>query len=131
MSGNVSPHLSRRAGELFSKITKGKYSNLHVSDKFDLCFTESASSVRREVDYLSTGATDIAYICLRIALVEYLYGEKPPLFFDESFAYLDDDRLGGVLDVLCELANEYQIFIFTCHEREEKYLRQKAKIIKL
>ena len=45
--------------------------------------------------------------------------EKPPLVFDESFAYADDRRTERMLRLLCALAGEgVQSVVLACHSRE-------------
>ena len=123
MRGNVSPILTAKASELFSRMTEGKYKGLYVDNELKLSFLEEGSSEYRSVDYLSSGASDAAYLALRITLAEYLYEEKPTLIFDDAFARLDDNRLSKVCELLAAIASEYQIIVFTCHDREEAMLK--------
>ena len=113
----LSPRISDRASELFCEITGGKYRNLAVSTDFSLGVEVGA--ILYSADFLSTGALDAAYIALRIALAESLYKDSPILVFDETFAYFDDERLKNVRAILDRLSEKYQIFVFTCHERED------------
>ena len=71
-----------------------------------------------ELDYLSAGTKDIAYIALRIALVKALYDEakRPPVIFDESFAFLDEERVRAAVKMLEE--QKVQTFLFTCRSLE-------------
>lgn len=122
------PGLSERAGELFSLMTDGKYDALTVSGADSrIEVREKGSSVFRSADYLSAGAFDAAYIAVRLAFADCFCREKPPVVFDDSFARLDDRRLGNVLRILAKLSDEYQIFILTCHDREAKLLEKEAK----
>ena len=55
----------------------------------------------RELDYLSKGTQDAAYISLRYALLNVLFpGDPPPAIFDESFSRIDADRLSKILTML-------------------------------
>jgi len=123
MKDNASPILTREASSIFSRMTDGKYKGLYVDNELKLSFLEEGSSEYKSVSYLSTGAADAAYLALRIALVHYLYDEKPVLIFDDAFSRLDDARLEKVCSVLKILASEYQIIILTCHDREGEYLK--------
>ena len=80
--------------------------------------------VSRDSGYLSQGTQDAAYLALRIAMCEILFSEKPVLVLDEAFAYIDDERLEVILSALVKLSKDFQILIFTCHEREKKALSQ-------
>ena len=75
--------------------------------------------MKKSVDFLSGGTRDLAYIAVRLALVDMLYTERPPLVFDESFAHQDNVRAKAMMKALVKLAKEgSQSFIFTCRNRE-------------
>lgn len=74
---------------------------------------------RRSADFLSGGTLDLTYVALRMALVDMLYTEKPPLTLDESFAHQDNVRAKALMKALKHLADEgQQSFVFTCRNRE-------------
>ena len=70
--------------------------------------------------------SDLAYICLRMALIELLYKRSvPPFLFDESFARMDDSRMEKVLNLIYKYAQRnYQSILFTCHSREKNTMQQ-------
>ena len=123
LRNNVSPALSRAAGESFKIITGGKYGELFVDQNLRLKAEEDVLS--REIEYLSAGTRDAAYLCLRMALLDLLFdNEMPPLICDESFLRFDTPRLENLVKVLIALSRKTQIFIFTCHEREVNFLNK-------
>ena len=125
LRNNVSPSLSRAAGESFKIITGGKYGELFVDKKLELKAEEDTNVLSREIEYLSAGTRDAAYLCLRMALLDLLFdNEMPPLICDESFLRFDASRLENLIKVLVSLSRKTQIFIFTCHEREVNYLNK-------
>ncbi len=126
MRSDVSPLLSRRASELFCQMTDGKYQGLYIDSSLKLTFLEKGSAEYRDVEYLSTGTLDAAYLCLRITLAEYLYTEPPVLIFDDAFAHFDDTRLANTLAFLKILAEKYQILILSCTTREADMLQEAA-----
>ncbi len=70
----------------------------------------------RDPVFLSTGKRDLIGICMRMALVEAMYGdEKPFLIMDDPFVNLDEVRTSGGLALLDEIAKNYQVIYFTCH----------------
>ena len=70
-----------------------------------------------DVDYLSAGLYDLVYICKRFALVDLLYKkEKPALILDDPFSNFDDEKINIAKQILQELAEEYQIVMFTCQK---------------
>ena len=117
MSGNVTPQLSRKAGELMSLVSQGKRNRIQTTKELGLSIEYDGFLVRS--DMLSGGTRDAAYLCLRIALLSRLFGESlPPLLLDEALCQLDDVRASGVLEVLSRLCEDMQCIMFTCHSRE-------------
>lgn len=71
----------------------------------------------RDTKFLSMGYKDLVGVCMRMALVDAMYEkEKPFVIFDDSFVNLDKDKLKAGLGLLENIAKEYQIIYFTCHE---------------
>ncbi len=125
---DVSPHLASRASEFLSAQTLGKYSSLGVDRDFSMQYTSGNEAdgnlATREIEYLSEGTKDLAYLSLRLALVEMLFTKAlPPLIFDESFARLDDKRLESTFKILRGASqNGCQIFIFTSQTRDKNIM---------
>ena len=116
----ISPRLSKRAGEILGALTDGKYKNVGVSDNLSMNY-ETYSGGSQDIGFMSAGTMDLAYISLRFALVELLYEENdPPIIFDESFSRLDDKRLIDTLKLLHGVAADagMQIVIFTSTGRD-------------
>ncbi len=126
----VSPRLAMYASNLMGKGTGGKYAQLGVDENISLAYGVDTSGVgnivTRDIDYLSEGTKDLAYVSLRLALVSLLFGkEKPPMIFDESFARLDDDRLEKTFGVLDDVAKSgTQVFLFTSQKRDAKIMEK-------
>jgi uncharacterized protein YhaN len=127
---DVAPRLAKRASEMMSVETLGKYSRIGVSENLSLEYgvdTEGIGNVTtREIDYLSEGTKDLAYISLRLALIEVLYLKaKPPILFDESFAHLDDTRLENTLSLIKDFSSSgSQVFIFTSQKRDRGIMQK-------
>lgn len=125
---NVAPKLSGQASTLMRKSTAGKYETIGVNDKLDMEYgaqnPDSIGYTTRDIDFMSAGTRDLAYISLRLALVGLLFHKsQPPMFFDESFARLDDDRLACMFGLLREYAaGSSQIFLFTSQHRDAQIL---------
>ncbi|MBO7310815.1 MAG: AAA family ATPase [Clostridia bacterium] len=117
MSGNVTPYLSRAAGEMMCALSNGKHPSVQTTK--DLTLSVDQDGFLISADRLSGGTKDIAYICLRIALMQRLFeNELPPLILDEALCQIDDTRTQGVLTALSELCYNSQCILFTCHSRE-------------
>ncbi len=118
LRSEISPRLGEYATELMSVMTDKKYSNFSVSDGMTVTFTAEDGS-EKSVDFLSGGTRDLAYIAVRMALIDMLYPEKPPVCFDETFAHQDNVRAHSMMRAIAKLADDgYQSFIFTCRARE-------------
>lgn len=124
LRGSISPKLSKAASEFMRLATDGKYRTFGVDSSFSLQFRTADGNATHEVDFLSSGTQDLAYISLRLALVELLFDEaKPPIIFDESFSRLDDKRLCAVLAIIYSYSRKnIQAFVLTSHTRDSKIL---------
>ena len=93
---------------------------MQASKNLDLTVEQDGFHV--DVDMLSGGAKDAAYICLRISLMLRLFGsELPPLIMDESLCQLDDTRAANMLTLLSGLSETAtQCILLTCHSRESE-----------
>lgn len=119
MRKNFNPKLNARASEIFSCLTGGKYSQIHVDKNYGILV--SNDMIDRTCDDFSSGTIDQAYLSLRIAISELISGEnKMPLILDDVFMQYDDYRLNHVLGFLKKYSSKNpennQIIIFTCHK---------------
>ncbi len=123
MSGSVTPEIGRRASEMMSLVSDGAHSAVQTTKSFDISVEQDGFLVSAEL--LSGGTRDAAYICLRIALMQRLFGASmPPLIMDESLCQLDDDRARNVLSLLSKLSDTTQCILFTCHTREASMCKE-------
>jgi uncharacterized protein YhaN len=118
---NQGPILSR-AGELFPRLTLGRYSGLRVGldDEGEAvleCLRADGTPVK--VEGLSEATRDGLYLALRLASLErYADSNEPmPLILDDVLIQFDDDRARAALQVLGEAARKTQILFFTHHAR--------------
>lgn len=100
----------------FKSLTEDKYKNLSVDKMFSLKVEESGSFGMHELDYLSLGAKEQAYLALRLAVCEIM-SEKSgiPVMLDDALSSFDDKRTVAALKFLSEYAKNGQILLFTCH----------------
>ena len=115
----ISPRLGTYATRLMEVMTKNKYTALDISEGMRVTF-KNANGETRSADFLSGGTQDMTYIAVRMALIDMLYTENPPICFDESFAHQDNLRAAGMMEAIRYLSEEEgrQSFIFTCRARE-------------
>ncbi len=113
----ISPRLGLDACRFLYEMTDGKYSELLVGKDFSLTFDEGEGA--RDVAYLSHSTEDLTYYALRLALVNLMYREEPPLCFDGCTARQDDERALCFLRAVRTLTEEgKQCFFFTSGSRE-------------
>ena len=117
---SVAPRLSRSAGEMMNSLTDGRYDRIGVGRALELSYEAEAQS--RGIEFMSAGTRDVAYLSLRFALSELLFGDKrPPLIFDESFSRLDDQRYARVLELIANMCGRgSQIILFTSQQRDAR-----------
>lgn len=121
---SISPRLGSFVTELMGQMTDAKYTSVDVSEGLTVRFTD-ASGEMRSVDFLSDGTQDMVYMAVRMALIDMLYSEKPPILLDETFAHQDNLRSRAMMKAMAALADEgYQSFIFTCRGREAMLVRE-------
>lgn len=113
------PDVLRRASEYLSTVTNGRYQRLSLdeTDNQLLIFEEEDGFSRPVAPPLSQGTLDQVYLSLRLAIIDHLDadGERLPVVLDEVFVNWDPDRRSAGYDLLAGMAEERQIFFFTCH----------------
>lgn len=83
----------------------------------NISLTKEEQGARRQVTSLSSGWQDLINICLRMALTDAMFKEeKPFLVMDDPFVNLDKEKMELAKGFLREIAKEYQVLYFTCHE---------------
>ena len=118
-AGSMERSMSRRASEIFSAITDGKYRSLETDRQRGITVWDGERKI--PAGRLSRGTVEQIYFCIRMAAAEILTEEPLPLILDDVFAFYDDKRLESVLKWLSGQGK--QVIIFTCHSREKELLR--------
>ena len=134
LRAGISPRLGKFATDLMGIMTDRRYTGFSIDEGLRVSYTEADGTVR-SVDFLSGGTRDLAYVAVRMALIDMLYTEAPPVVLDESFAHQDNVRARSMMRSLAYLAGEgYQSFVFTCRGREgalAEELAPRAEVFKL
>ena len=102
----------------------GKYYGMLTGDTSEAWMVDANINLRikekgelREVHTLSAGYQDLIGVCMRLALVDAMYQEeKPFLILDDPFVNLDQAKVAAGNELLKEVAEEYQVIYFTCHD---------------
>ncbi|NTS66497.1 AAA family ATPase [Sphingomonas sp. HHU CXW] len=109
-----------RAGELFAKLTTGRYASLKVDSEGSsprlLGLRDDGRTVV-EVGAMSEGTTDQLFLALRLAALErsVAAGVALPFLADDLFVNFDDDRARAGFEVLADVARTTQVLFFTHH----------------
>ena len=70
------------------------------------------------VTELSRGTLDVVYLAARIGLVRLVTGDRrPPIILDDPFVTLDDARAARALELLRDLAADFQVIYLTTSDR--------------
>jgi len=111
------PRISKRAQELFTKLTQGRYQRITLGEDLSLNAAAEGEDTLRSSQWRSDGTVDQLYLALRLAVSEELAPEAP-LVLDDALVRFDDKRLAVALEVLKEAAQSKQVILFTCQSRE-------------
>jgi len=111
------PRITRRAQELFSRMTGGRYDRLTLDADFSVQTAARDEVTLHRALFRSEGTVDQLYLALRLAVAEALTPEAP-LVLDDALARFDDDRQAAAMEILGEMAKEKQVILFTCRQRE-------------
>ena len=124
LQNRFSPALSRRVGELFSRLTGGKYESVLLDRTFSAQAGETGESVSHDAQLLSLGTLDQLYLAVRLAICESVLpaDDPPPIVLDDALVRFDDERCRAALELLLEESKSRQILLFTCQHRESAYL---------
>ena len=123
LQNRFSPELGRRAAEIFSALTGGKYSGVVLDRAFHLSAEPAGDSVYRPSALLSSGAADQLYLAVRLAICDLVLPDedRAPIILDDALASFDNGRCAAALRWLKEEGKRRQILLFTCHSREAAF----------
>lgn len=86
-----------------------------ISKSFGINVADVQNPISREVEYLSSGTFDQAYLSMRLAVASLL-GTKLPLFLDDSLTQYDETRAKATIEFLRDYTENSQAIMFTCHK---------------
>ena len=111
------PRIAKRAQELLSSFTDGRYDRLMLSEDLSLRSAAQNEDTLRDALWRSDGTADQLYLALRLAVADALAPDSP-LILDDALIRFDDIRLKAALAILKEESQNRQILLFTCQSRE-------------
>ena len=93
-------------GDQLGDVMVDKDLHLHIDEK----------GAAREVGSFSAGTIDCIMLCMRLSLVDALFGdEKPFLILDDPFVNLDDEHTKRALEMLDKIAEDHQVVYLVCN----------------
>ncbi|MDE2875452.1 MAG: AAA family ATPase [Gemmatimonadota bacterium] len=134
---NRQPDLLLRAATHLRYITRGRYDGIELGGPGDesLYLGGPAASEPRQVGQsLSQGTREQVYMALRLAIIDQLDAdaETLPLFMDEILVNWDAWRRDRAFELLERVAEDRQVFLFTCHPAMAAELEDRgARVIAL
>jgi len=111
------PRITKRAQQLLSAMTDGRYSFVTMGVDFSLQARTTEEDTLYDALWRSDGTMDQLYLALRLAVAEELTPEAP-LVLDDALVRFDDRRMKAAVDILQEMARKKQVILFTCQGRE-------------
>ena len=102
-----------------ARVTEGRYRRVQVDDKtLDIRLHAPERGDWVDVTSLSQGTLDLVYLVARIGLVRLVTGDRrPPLILDDPFVTLDDARASRALELLRDVARDFQVIYLTTSDR--------------
>lgn len=93
-------------GDSLGDVMVDKDLHLHIDER----------GAAREVGSFSAGTVDCIMLCMRLSLVDALFGEeKPFLILDDPFVNLDDEHTKRARKMLDKIAQDHQVVYLVCN----------------
>ncbi len=113
----IRPALENIASEFFSRMTDGKYIVMEIDEDYKVKIIDSGKAY--PIERFSGGESDLANLCLRLAISEVVVRARGAkgfnfLVLDEIFGSQDQGRRENILRALQSLQNRFsQIFLIS------------------
>ena len=119
----IKPQLSSATSELFRQMTNGKYSAVELDDNYSITINDRGKN--HPIDRFSGGESDLANLCLRIAISQELSRRAGGLgiqfiALDEIFGSQDEERKSNILQALNELSHQFHQILLITHVEDVK-----------
>jgi len=115
-------YLEQRMTKDLEVATAGRYRYVRVDDRtLDIEIRAPEKRDWVKVSTLSQGTLDLVYLSARLGLVRLVTGDRrPPLLFDDPFVTLDDARATRALQLLKDVAADFQVIYLTTSDRYDE-----------
>lgn len=118
--------LLKPAAKILSELSNQHYTSLKTKFDFkksDFRITTAGGNEYDSVNKLSRGSLEQLFLAVRISRIKEI---KPPLpiVLDDSLVNFDRNHLYNTASLISDLANQYQIFILSCHPHLISYINR-------
>ena len=126
------PAMLARASEYVKAMTGGIYT-LHMDDTHKGAYVKDTTGREIPLGKWSSGLGDQVYLALRLSLAESFSEkiESMPLLLDDVLVRFDLERQKLTLQVIEQLSERTQVFLFTCHETTSQLASERVHRIDL
>jgi DNA repair protein SbcC/Rad50 len=115
LNAQLRPELSELASAFLAELTDGRYTELELTDSYDVLVLEEG--VPKPV--ISGGEEDVANLVLRLAISQMIAERAGQAFsllvLDEVFGSLDELRRHNVVDLLRSLHDRFEQVVLITH----------------
>jgi uncharacterized protein YhaN len=121
------PAVIKRAGELMSDVTAGRYQAVIALNGLDKVELDSGERGRKSLSRWSRGTREQFYLALRLAFIENYCSaehlEPLPVIMDDVLVHADGyHRLAAAGAMIAAFAEKYQVLYFTCRPGDAEVL---------
>ncbi len=114
----VRPTLERISSDFFSRMTDGKYAGIELDDEYRIKILDAGVSY--PIERFSGGESDLANLCLRLAISEVAVQAKGArgfnfLVLDEIFGSQDTGRRENIIEALQSLSGRFSQILLISH----------------
>jgi uncharacterized protein YhaN len=120
---NAQEALILRLNAYLTRLTDSRYAQAGIDEKLRITVIHASNGLGQiTMEEVSTGTQDQVYLAAHLALCELvLDGRHPPLLMDDPFVKFDPRRKEAALRLCQDLAADWQILLFTCHDGYDPY----------
>lgn len=120
LNNQARPEISELASKFLIDLTDGRYSELEINEKYDICLHDDGEIK----PVISGGEEDLVNLCVRLAISQIIAQRSGKtlslLILDEIFGSLDESRRSNVVNLLRNLTNNFEQVILITHIEDIK-----------
>jgi exonuclease SbcC len=120
LNNQARPEISELASRFLIDLTDGRYSELELNDKYEICLHDDGEIK----PVISGGEEDLVNLCVRLAISQIIAQRSGKtlslLILDEIFGSLDESRRNNVVNLLRSLTNNFEQVILITHIEDIK-----------